>query len=251
MLGAAAPWKLPAVQVQTGSVKLVQRSEVRIVALTHYRRAFVPEPEMQSVKELLAELASTSKVRPRHLTGGSWNWQQIQPSSKKEHCQLVGWLKLPKEEAKKLLAVSGQRGIFVYPTQRNGEHSKIWWVKKLPAAEDDVYLKRVLALATERSQNHVSRKCTSYPFTHHHPTSTTTSGGVNGVKNPSGPDCSFSHGWPIPVSPQEITPTLVVGYLPIGVGWVGTQNLPPFYQGVFIRNGNRNHPCVSRHVSTE
>ena len=145
-------------QVQTGSVKLAQRSEVRIVAPTHYRRAFVPEPEMQSVKELLAELASTSKVRPCHLTGGSWNWQQIQPSSKKEHCQLVGWLKLPKEEAKKLLAVSGQRGIFVYPQQRNGEHSKIWWVKKLPAEEDDVYLKRVLALATERSQNLVFRK---------------------------------------------------------------------------------------------
>ena len=28
----------------------------------------------------------------------------------------------------------------------------------------------------------VTSTCTSYPFTHHHPTSTTTSGGVNGVK---------------------------------------------------------------------
>ena len=73
----------------------------------------------------------------------------------------------------------------------------------------------------------VTSTCTSYPFTHHHPTSTTTSGGVNGAKNPSGPDCSFSHGWPIPVSPQEITPTLVVGYLPSVADWG--------YQGLSLR----------------
>ena len=59
----------------------------------------------------------------------------------------------------------------------------------------------------------------------------------------------FLHGWPIPVSPQEISPTLIVGYLPIGVGWAGTQNLPPLFQGVFIRNGNGyNHAFQDRFV---
>ena len=48
MLGAAAAWKLPAVQVRAGTVKTAQRTEVRIVVPTHnnnYRHAYVPEPE--------------------------------------------------------------------------------------------------------------------------------------------------------------------------------------------------------------
>ena len=58
------------------------------------------------------------------------------------------------------------------------------------------------------------------------------------------------HGWPIPVSPQEISPTLIVGYLPIGVGWVGTQNLPPFSRGLYPKR-QRLGPCVSRQVCVQ
>ena len=50
MLGAD-----PAVQVKAGTVKTALRTEVRIVVPTHYRRAYVPEPELQTVKALLAE----------------------------------------------------------------------------------------------------------------------------------------------------------------------------------------------------
>ena len=75
---------------------------------------------------------------------------------------------------------------------------------------------------------------------------------VNGevLKDPSGQDRSFLHGWPIPVSPQEISPTLIVGYLPIGVGWAGTQNLPPFTRGLYPKR-QRLQPCVSRQVCVE
>ena len=143
MLGKSAPWKLPSVQVNQGTVKQREHVEVRVVVPTHYR---------------LAEIAGLSNIRACHLTGGTWNWQQIQPSSKREHSQLVGWLRLPKEEAQKLIEASGQRGIFAFPQKRTGDPPTIRWIKKLSDEGDEEYLQRVMSLAAERSQTPFLRK---------------------------------------------------------------------------------------------
>ena len=157
MLGKGAPWRLPATQVDVGAVKTVKRTELRIAVPVHFRRDFVAEPQNQTVKDLLAELAKWSQVRPCHLTGGNWNWQQIHPESRKEHAQLVGWLRLPDEEAQKLLKVSGQRGIFV-SQQGLQDHPKIWWMKRQESEAHSDYYKRILDFASTRSQSPVFRK---------------------------------------------------------------------------------------------
>ena len=157
MLGKGAPWRLPATQVDVGAVKTVKRTELRIAVPVHFRRDFVAEPQNQTVKDLLAELAKWSQVRPCHLTGGNWNWQQIHPESRKEHAQLVGWLRLPDEEAQKLLKVSGQRGIFV-SQQGLQDQPKIWWMKRQESEAHSDYYKRILDFASTRSQSPVFRK---------------------------------------------------------------------------------------------
>ena len=100
-----------------------------------------------------------------------------------------------------------------------------------------------------RTRSLVTSTCTSYSLT---PTTIPLAPPlveVNGevLKTLADRTVPFLHGWPIPVSPQEISPTLIVGYLPIGVGWVGTQNLPPFSRGLYPKR-QRLSPSVSRHV---
>ena len=105
----------------------------------------------------MAELAKWSQVRPCHLTGGNWNWQQIHPESRKEHAQLVWWLRRPDEEAQKVLKVSGQRGIFV-SQQGLQDQPKIWWMKRQESEARSEHNKRILDFASTRSQSPVFRK---------------------------------------------------------------------------------------------
>ena len=64
-----------------------------------------------------------------------------------------------------------------------------------------------------RTSSLVTSTCTSYSL------KPTTIPLAPPLVEVNGEVLTFLHGWPIPVSPQEISPTLIVGYLPSAADW--------------------------------
>ena len=99
------PWTQDLVKVQAAGLPKVTRKTIRLTAPEQYRTAFGQGKD--SPTDVVAAVASHTKVAVSELSGGHWNRTTVAGCS-----QLVGVLWVKEEVALKLISMSGHKGIF-------------------------------------------------------------------------------------------------------------------------------------------
>ena len=137
------PWPLPSTQVDTTKVPIVKRCTLRIVAPSEYRHLHLQKGQ-DNAQQILCDMAAWEPQIPASkLGGGQWTWQTSSKGPRSDN-MLVGFLKLPLSEAEKLIAHSGQKGIFLNILDDPGTRREMHW---FPAAEGETresYFRRAL-----------------------------------------------------------------------------------------------------------
>lgn len=130
------PQPKPAVTISIPNKCGPQLATLRILGPQWYRKHVVGSQNPDTPLTMIKELATLSGVRVSTLTGGNW-----QTASHKRGSLLVGHLRMPLDTAKKLLAFSGAKAIFL-SILANKQHQpeKVVWVPKKHEWTDEVYL---------------------------------------------------------------------------------------------------------------
>ncbi|CAL1156170.1 unnamed protein product [Cladocopium goreaui] len=132
-------WILPAVKVDEGKIKTVQRSTVRVIAPLEFRKHFLDSG--QDLPRLVAAAMAqwSEKIKASHLMGGKWNHTQVHQQD-----LLTGWLILPTEQAKELVVNSGRQGVFAQIQENNTGPRPIRWFQRQNNENAETYLQRCL-----------------------------------------------------------------------------------------------------------
>ena len=121
---------------------------IRISAPAQYRQSFLEKNEWDSAKTVLLQVAQWKTCPVSTISGGTWQWQQVQ-----KHHTLVGHLRVPEKVALALESHSGQKGIFITRTGVDKRNEKVKWMPRPHEYDADNYLRSCLAEAKKREQS--------------------------------------------------------------------------------------------------
>ena len=147
------PWlSQKPIEVQDSTLKPIQRHTLRIAAPTEFRQYFHDHHDRP--RNIVADMAQWEPdIRTSALTGGQWheNWTQNSPT-------VTGFVRLPCDDAQKLLPHSGTRGIFLNIQEPNSQPKHILWIQRQSEEPPDQYLARCLQQAKGRKTGLFFRK---------------------------------------------------------------------------------------------
>ena len=143
------PWLQKAHTIQLSKMPQVQRQTVRVAAPLSFRQQFLGISSQDSPTAVLRALAEIAAAPVSEFTGGRWQTQDVN----KVGPQLVVFLRLKQEIAKKLADASGNKGLFVsLINPKQPCNFTPFWIPRLSKEDNETYLRRVLQMKLERQQ---------------------------------------------------------------------------------------------------
>ena len=146
------PWPNPLIDINTSAIKPVERVRLRVAAPVEYRAIFA-DANKGTAKSILTELVNLDSSIPAHkFTGGDWSSSQI-----RGQWLITGFLTIPKDDALKLLLLSGKRGIFLNIQEAANTPKRIRWFGKQDNESNERYFRRCSAEAQLFASARVAR----------------------------------------------------------------------------------------------